>query len=113
LADAKKLSLVVQSDGKAHNLAFLITTTGNRVYQAYASDSDTPYDRSLKTPQTLSIDISKFKLMNASGFGASIPAADLASVTRFSVRMESDPGVNFGGLNAKEFYLFDDMRWLK
>ena len=107
----KKLSVVVQSDGKPHNLAFMITS-GTRVYQAYASDSEIPYDRSLTTPQTLQIDISKFRLMNASGFGVSVPTTDLASISRFSVRMESDPGDNFAGLNASEFYLFDNIRWI-
>ena len=109
----KKLSVTVQSDGKAHNLAFLVTGTGNRVYQAYARDSEIPYDRTLTTPQTLLIDISSFKLMNSSGFGAVVnPAVDLTSVSRFSVRMESDPGVHFAGLNAAEFYLFDNIRWI-
>jgi hypothetical protein len=102
----------VQSDGKAHNLAFMITGPGNRIYQAYARDSETSYDRSLTTPQTLLIDISKFRLMNASGFGVSVPAADLAAISRFSVRMESEPGINFAGLNANEFYLFDNIKWI-
>ena len=102
----------VQSDGKPHNLAFMITGPSNRVYQAYATDSEIPYDRTLTTPQKLVIDISKFRLMNASGFGASIPLTDLASISRFSVRMESDPSDHFAGLNAKEFYLFDNIIWL-
>jgi hypothetical protein len=112
-SDAKKLSVTVQSDGKEHNLAFLITLSGNRIYQAYASDSDIPYDRSVKTTQTLSIDISKFRLMSAAGFGDPIAPADLSAVTRFSVRMESEPGLHFGGLNANEFYLFDNIHWDK
>jgi len=107
----KKLQVEVQSDGKPQNLAFLITA-GGRIYQAYARDSEIPYDRTKTTPQTLLIDISSFKLMNSSGFGVSIPSTDLASVSRFSVRMESDPGVYFAGLNASEFYLFDDIRWI-
>ena len=109
---ARSFAARVQPDGKGHFLKFRLTTgSGNQ--NTFDCDFSTTgvawgYDPTLVAPQLIQVPIGCFK---AVADGSEITTAKLANVLTTSVRItENRAKGHLGGLNALEYYLFDDIK---
>ncbi|MDR3202153.1 MAG: hypothetical protein LBT54_03335 [Bifidobacteriaceae bacterium] len=110
---AQSFSATVQPDGKEHFLKFRITT-GTGAQNTFDCDFSTTgvqwgYDPTLVAPQRIAVPIDCFK--SAAAGNPSPTPAQLAGVRTTSVRITLNPEKGYlGGLNALEYYLFDDLK---
>jgi hypothetical protein len=109
---ARSFSVRVQPDGKEHLLKFRITTgTGNaNTFDCDFSTTGVNYgwQPKLVAPQLITVPIGCFKALQG---GVEPTAAQLAGVRTFAVRItENREKGHLGGLNALEYYLFDDLK---
>lgn len=114
-SNARSLSLRVQPDGKGYDLRFrfVVAGTGNansRTFEVSLNNdvASYGYNPMLNEPQNVMFDLGEFKNINT---GVPATSSQLASVTNFSIRFVQQTGApQMAGLNALEYYLFDDLR---
>ena len=106
---ATAFSAWVQPDGKGYDLRFRFAVAGGRTFEVSlnAGGSRYGYDPLSVTPQRVTVALGDFKDV---GTGLPATTAQLADVTAFSLRFEHQDGTPpMAGLNALEYYLFDDL----
>lgn len=112
---ARSLSLWVQPDGKGYDLRLRLVVAGtgdanSRTFEVSFNNDVARYgyDPSVTSPQRVSFDLGEFRNVST---GQPVTAGQLAGVTSFSIRFVQQAGMpEMAGLNALEYYLFDDLR---